>query len=62
MIRYGKACGIVNPVKVPGPNNVADIVTKALTGELFQKHRATLLGHAWWIRDGTASQVPTSPG
>ena len=55
MIRYGKACGVINPIKVPGEDNVADIVTKALTGQVFRKHRATLLGHAWWCQDAAAT-------
>ena len=58
MIRYGKACGVINPIKVPGEDNVADIVTKALTGQVFRKHRATLLGHAWW-RQGAAATAQT---
>ena len=50
MIRHGKAQGTIDPIKVSGADNVADIVTKALTGADFEKHRAIILGHAFWKR------------
>ena len=50
MIRHGKAQGIIDPIKVSGADTVADIVTKALVGAVFEKHRATILGHANWTR------------
>ena len=45
MIRHGRATGVIEPVKIDGEDNVADIVTKALTGKTYLKHRATMLGH-----------------
>ena len=50
MIRHGKALGTIAPTKVCGADNIADIVTKALTGAQFEKLRGTLLGHAYWKR------------
>ena len=46
MIRHGRACGLIDPVKVKSEGNVADIVTKPLTGAAFVRHRATILGLA----------------
>ena len=51
MIRYGKAGRAILPLKIDGKENVADIVTKALVGAVFEKHRATILGHANWTRE-----------
>ena len=48
MIRHGRACGLIDPIKVKSEDNVADIVTKPLTGEAFIRHRATILGLAHW--------------
>ena len=47
MIRHGKAHGTIAPTKVSGADNLADIVTKALTGAQFEKLRGVLLGHAY---------------
>ena len=46
MLRYGMDRLMINPTKIAKEFNVADIVTKALTGLLFVRHRATLLGLA----------------
>ena len=46
MIRHGRTTGVTEPVNIAGEDNVADIVTKALTGKTYLRHRATLLGHA----------------
>ena len=44
MIRWGLRCGTIDLQKVPAEDNCADIVTKCLVGEVFKKHRATILG------------------
>ena len=44
MIRWGLACKTIRLMKVPADENVADIVTKCLTGALFIRHRARILG------------------
>jgi len=44
MIRWGLSCGTIELAKVPAEDNCADIVTKCLTGALFFKHRARILG------------------
>ena len=44
MIRHGTASKIIEPVKVSGKANVADILTKPITGRAFIAHRATILG------------------
>ena len=44
MIRWGLACKTIRLMKVPAADNVADIVTKCLTGAAFIRHRATILG------------------
>jgi uncharacterized membrane protein YfbV (UPF0208 family) len=36
--------GLLKVEQVPSADNVADILTKALSKVLFQKHRATLMG------------------
>ena len=48
MIRHGRACGLIDPIKVKSADNVADIVTKPLTGAAFVRHLATILGLAHW--------------
>ena len=44
MIRWGLRCGTIDLQKVPAADNCADIVAKCLTGGVFEKHRATILG------------------
>ena len=44
MIRRGLACKTIRLMKVPAFDNVADIVTKCLTGAAFIRHRAAILG------------------
>jgi hypothetical protein len=44
MIRWGLACKTIRLMKVPAVGNVADIVTKCLTGAAFIRHRAPVLG------------------
>ena len=46
MIRFGIACGAIIPRKRAASDNVADLVTKALGGAAFARHRATILGLA----------------
>ena len=38
MIRWGLLCRSIRLAKVAADRNCADIVTKVLTGELFQRH------------------------
>ena len=53
MIRVGEERGTIDPRKLDGAEMVADIVTKALGGTVFKKHRATILGllYAPWRED-----------
>ena len=44
MIRWGLSCGTVELAKVSAEENCADIVTKCLTGAIFFRHRAEILG------------------
>ena len=44
MIRFGIENGQIVAIKVPGESNVADILTKPLTGIIFDTHRRTILG------------------
>ena len=44
MIRWGLACKTIRLMKVAAVDNVADIVTKCLTGAPFIRHRSTILG------------------
>ena len=46
MIRWGLRCRSIRLAKVAAERNCADIVTKVLTGELFERHRHTILGLA----------------
>ena len=46
MIRWGLLCRSIRLAKVAADRNCADIVTKVLTGELFERHRHTILGLA----------------
>jgi len=56
MIRFGIQCGAITARKQEGAENVSDIVTKLLTGALFAKHRATILGLAHAISPAWAGQ------
>ena len=44
MVRWGIECGTVELLLEKGTGNCADIFTKALTGEVFVRHRAVVLG------------------
>ena len=44
MIRHGISSKIIEPVQVSGKANVADILTKPITGKAFIAHRDTILG------------------
>ena len=44
MMRRGRESRQIAPLKVAAEDNVADIVTKPLTGALFIKHREAILG------------------
>ena len=56
MFRFGIQCGTIAAHKREGAENVSDIVTKPLTGALFAKHRATILGLAHAISPTWAGQ------
>jgi hypothetical protein len=56
MIRFGIQCGAITARKREGAENASDIVTKPLTGALFAKHRATILGLARAISPTWAEQ------
>ena len=60
MIRHGRACGLIDSIKVKSEDNVADIVTKPLTGETFIRHRATILGLSRW-RSGQGARREDLP-
>ena len=45
MLVWGALCLTILLRTVPSSGNVSDILTKALVGEPFVRHRATLLGH-----------------
>ena len=45
MIVWGVLCLSILLCSTPSSGNVSDILTKALVGEPFFRHRATLLGH-----------------
>ena len=45
MLVWGVLCLTLLLCSVPSSGNVSDILTKALVGEPFFRHRATLLGH-----------------
>ena len=44
MIRWAERCKTARIAKLASRANCADIMTKCLTGELFMRHRATVLG------------------
>ena len=44
MMRYGELHGSIDPRKRPTADVVGDIVTKALAGTSFKRHRATIQG------------------
>jgi hypothetical protein len=44
MLHSAVTAGVIDLRKVPGEDNVADILTKTLTGPDFDKHRAAILG------------------
>ncbi len=43
MVRWGIECGTVDLRLVSGEDNCADIFTKTLVGEAFERHRRTVL-------------------
>jgi hypothetical protein len=45
MIRWGKACNTIDPLKLPTADNPADGNTKCLTGPAFEAARDRLLGY-----------------
>ena len=46
MIRFGIASGAIKPMKVSAEDNLADLLTKPLTGARFERLRAAVLGLA----------------
>jgi hypothetical protein len=45
MLRWGIACGTIDPRKLPSSRNPSDGLTKCLVGGAFMNARARLLGH-----------------
>jgi hypothetical protein len=45
MLRWGIACGTIDPQKLPSSRNPSDGLTKCLVGKPFMNARARLLGH-----------------
>jgi len=45
MLRWGIACGTIDPRKLPSSRNPSDGLTKCLIGKPFMNARARLLGH-----------------
>ena len=45
MLRWGIACGTIDPRKLPSARNPSDGLTKCLVGKAFANARARLLGH-----------------
>jgi hypothetical protein len=45
MLRWGIACGTIDPRKLPSSRNPSDGLTKCLVGSAFRNARARLLGH-----------------
>ena len=46
MIRWAERCNTVRLAQIASEDNCADIMTKCLTGALFMRHRARVLGLA----------------
>ena len=44
MLRWGLACGTISLDKVSGDSNLADLMTKPITGSQFYALRARVLG------------------
>jgi len=57
MFRHGSAVGAIGLHKVAGADNVADMFTKPLQGEVFARMRSSLLGHHH-LRAGVPSEPP----
>ena len=57
MFRHGTAVGAIELHKVAGTDNIADMFTKPLQGEVFTRMRSSLLGHKH-LRAGVPSEPP----
>jgi len=57
MLRSALARGVITINKVATEDNVADILTKSLTGPSFERHRSTLLGLSL-ISEETRATLP----
>ena len=57
MFRHGVAVRAIDLKKVAGADNLGDMFTKPLQGEVFTRMRATLLGHTN-LREGVPSEPP----
>ena len=62
MIRSGIACSAIVPRKCLAAENVADIVTKPLTGVAYARHRASILGLSHAIGLVREAQWGSAPG
>jgi len=47
MVRWAEKCRTVRLAKTASAGNCGDIMTKCLTGAVFLRHRATVLGLSW---------------
>ena len=57
MLHNAITAGVIELRKVPGEDNVADILTKTLTGPEFDRHRASILGLGH-LDPGTLATLP----
>ena len=47
MLRWAEKCRTIRLAKTASAGNCGDIMTKCLTGPVFFRHRATVLGLVW---------------
>ena len=57
MLRSALSRGVIAFHKVSAEDNVADILTKSLTGPAFERHRATILGLGL-LSEATRASLP----
>ena len=57
MLRSALSRGVIAFHKVSAEDNVADILTKSLTGPAFERHRAAILGLGL-LSEATRASLP----
>ena len=62
MLRWAETCLTARLSKTTSVGNCADIMTKCVTGALFFKHRATVLGLRWEPMDIASAAVVEPEG